>query len=230
MSDPKHVLGLFAKWPIAGTAKTRLTPGNPLLELARVAGPSCSTTLDRLAMGSPPDVAFRLRHRREARADFETGVAGRFELDPQSGGDLGLRMRTFFERRLAEGATAVVVLGADSPTLPSEIVQRAYAALETADVVIGPAADGGYYLIGCGRRLPPVLDGIDWGTNLVLGQTVTRLTAGEWRLAVLPPWYDVDTPGDWATLAGHVAALRRAGTDPGVPRTEALLREIGPNW
>jgi hypothetical protein len=62
----------------------------------------------------------------------------------------------------------------------------------------------------------------------VLGQTVARLSAGDWRLKLLPPWYDVDTADDWAMLTGHLAALRRTGVSPGAPRTEALLHEIGP--
>jgi rSAM/selenodomain-associated transferase 1 len=164
----------------------------------------------------------------QARGEFDTVATGRFELEPQGDGDLGQRLANFFGRRLAEGATAVVAVGADSPTLPVAYVIQAYAALAAADVVVGPAADGGYYLIGCGPRLPSVFDGIDWGTNLVLGQTVARLSAGDGRLAVLPPWYDVDTPADWAMLAGHLAALRRAGIDPAVPRTEALVRKLGP--
>jgi glycosyltransferase A (GT-A) superfamily protein (DUF2064 family) len=127
---------------------------------------------------------------------------------------------------LAGGAEKVVVVGSDSPGLPIEYVERAFTALDSHDVVIGPAMDGGYYLLGCRSKLPPVFDGIDWGSNRVLMQTVACLDAA-WRLAVLPPWYDVDRPDDWAMLAGHIAALRRAGEDPGMPHTEALVREIG---
>jgi glycosyltransferase A (GT-A) superfamily protein (DUF2064 family) len=72
--------------------------------------------------------------------------------------------------------------------------------------------------------VPPVFDGVAWGTSRALADTVARL-AGPWRLALLPPWYDVDTPDDWAMLCGHLAALRRAGTDPGAPHTEALALE-----
>jgi glycosyltransferase A (GT-A) superfamily protein (DUF2064 family) len=100
--------------------------------------------------------------------------------------------------------------------------------LQRADVVLGPATDGGYYLVGCGSTRAPLFEGIDWGTGRVLAQTVAALADPRWRLAVLPPWYDVDTPDDWAFLCGHLAALRRAGIDPGVPFTEALIREGGP--
>jgi rSAM/selenodomain-associated transferase 1 len=225
MFDPPPVLGLFAKWPSPGAAKTRLIPGDPVMG-ARVARAFLLDTLDRLAgIDARRVLAFTPP---QAGGEFEAVAAGRFELEPQGDGDLGQRLAAFFRRRFAEGSDAVVAVGADSPTLPPEYVLQAYGALATAHFVVGPAADGGYYLIGCGRRLPPVFDGIDWGTSLVLGQTVARLSAVDGNLEVLPPWYDVDTPGDWAMLAGHLAALRRSGVDPGVPRTEALVRDIGP--
>ncbi len=221
MSDPTRVLGVFAKWPAPGAAKTRLGAGDALLG-ARIARAFLLDTLDRLAaVEARRVVAFAPP---EAGEDFAAVVGGRYELVPQPPGDLGRRLAAFFTGQLAAGARAVVAVGTDSPTLPPEFVARAFALLEGADVVLGPAADGGYCLIGCGGRLPPVFAGVDWGTSRVLAQTVARLADPAWRVAVLPPWYDVDTPDAWHALAGHVAALRRAGVDPGVPHTEAALR------
>ena len=161
----------------------------------------------------------------DREADFAAVAAGRFALAPQADGDLGRRMAAFVERQLEDGARAVVLVGADSPTLPVEHVERAFAELERTDVVLGPATDGGYYLIGCGPTRPPLFEGIAWGAASVLADTAAALTDPRWRLSLLPPWYDVDTPDDWTMLGGHIAALRRAGVDPGVPHTEALLRE-----
>ena len=163
----------------------------------------------------------------DREADFAAITAGRFALTPQADGDLGRRLIAFVDRRLAEGAQAVVVVGADSPTLPVEYVDRAFAALERADVVLGPATDGGYYLVGCGPTRPPIFDGVAWGAATVLADTTAALADPRWRLSVLPPWYDVDTPDDWTMLCGHLAALRRAGVDPGVPYTEALVLNRG---
>jgi glycosyltransferase A (GT-A) superfamily protein (DUF2064 family) len=121
-----------------------------------------------------------------------------------------------------------VAVGTDNPTLPVEYIERAFLALENAEVVLGPAMDGGYYLIGSRPEHPPLFDNISWSSGHVLAETIAALADPRWRLLVLPPWYDVDTPEDWTMLCGHVAALRRAGIDPAVPHTEVLLRDAEP--
>jgi rSAM/selenodomain-associated transferase 1 len=221
MSTRNSVLGLFAKWPRPGMVKTRLAAAVGRERAARIARAFLLDTLDRLAavpvrrvVAYDPD---------DAHLDFAALLSGRFGLRPQGNGDLGVRLKRFLTSEIAGGADSVVVVGADSPTLPVEYVERAFVELEQADVVLGPATDGGYYLLGCGRRLPPVFDGVLWGGSRVLADTVARRPADGWRLAVLPAWYDVDTPDDWNMLRGHLAALRRAGVDPGVPNTEELL-------
>jgi rSAM/selenodomain-associated transferase 1 len=152
----------------------------------------------------------------------------RFRLAPQADGDLGRRMAAFFGEQLKGGATATVLVGNDSPTLPLPFIRQAFDELQSADVVIGPSTDGGYYLIGCAGRVPPLFERIRWSTSLVLSDTIGALQHADWRLALLPPWYDVDTLEDWRMLQGHVAAQRRAGLDPGVPHTERLLQCQGP--
>ncbi len=147
---------------------------------------------------------------------------------PQADGDLGRRLRAFFANQFAAGARAVVAVGTDSPTLPLEYIDRAFAELRNADVVLGPATDGGYYLVGCGPDHPPLFDNIAWSSGHVLADTVAALSDPRCRLALLPPWYDVDTPDDWEMLCGHIAALSRADIDPTVPHTEVLL-SVKPN-
>jgi len=218
----ERVLGVFAKWPVPGAVKTRL--GLSPRRAAEAAHAFLCDTLARLA---------RLDARRvlaftppEAEGDFAALAGERYTLTGQGEGDLGARLARFFAGQLAAGARHLVVVGSDSPTLPVEHVEAAFAALQTANVVLGPATDGGYYLLGCGAwPLPPLFDGVAWSGSSVLADTVARLADPGWRLAVLPPWYDVDAPEGWAMLRGHVAALRRAGIDPGVPQTEALLQE-----
>jgi rSAM/selenodomain-associated transferase 1 len=219
-------LGVFAKWPRPGQVKTRLAAAMSPEWAAQVAMAFLEDTLDRLA---PLDIRRVLAFApAEAEADFARVAGQRFALLAQSEGDLGERMAAFFARCLGDGAERVVLVGTDSPTLPRAHVEMAFAELEHADVVLGPATDGGYCLAGCARQVPPIFEGLDWGGSRVLTDTVARLEHAGLRLALLPPWYDVDTPEDWQMLRGHVAALRLTGIDPCVPHTEPLLKDGGP--
>lgn len=204
------MLGVFAKVPAEGSVKTRL--GGPPGFGVKVAQAFLGDTLQRL--GS-------LTVRKVLVYSPDEIAAKGWEAKAQGDGDLGTRLRRFVEYGLSEG-DRVVVVGTDAPTMPVEFVGLAMELLDEADVVLGPATDGGYYLVGAARRVPPIFDGIDWSSERVLAQTVARM--GEARLALLPPWYDVDTAEGWAMLCGHVGAMRRAGVDPGVPRTEEVMR------
>jgi rSAM/selenodomain-associated transferase 1 len=222
MPPTDRVLGLFAKWPTPGTVKTRLAPHDAAWG-ARVAEAFLLDSLHRLAVVEARRVlAFAPAER---AADFAVLASARFALAPQAEGNLGHRLAAFFVLQFHTAARAVVVVGTDSPTLPVAYLERAFTELETADVVLGPATDGGYYLVGCRPEHPPLFERIAWSSGRVLTDTLANLTDPHWRLALLPPWYDVDTADDWDMLRGHVAALRRAGVDPEVPHTEALLGE-----
>jgi rSAM/selenodomain-associated transferase 1 len=217
-----RVLGLFAKRPVAGLVKTRLALATSAEWSAQVAVAFLEDQIDRLSKIDCRRVIVFAPS--EAESFFLDPAQGRFELTPQVEGDLGRRMARFLESQFATGASAVVLLGTDSPTMPLEFIDRAFHLLNDHDVVLGPATDGGYYLLGCSRGVPPIFDGIAWGGSTVLEETIARLALTSCRLALLPPWYDVDTPADWQMLRGHLAALRRAGVDPELPRTELLCQ------
>lgn len=224
---PVRALGLFAKEPRPGHVKTRLAAASSPEWAARVAEAFLLDLTERLIAIAAHHV---LAYSPPLALPYFVGlVPDRFTLVPQCDGNLGARMSAFFETQLQAGAAAVVLLGTDSPTVPLAFVEQAFRELERAEVVLGPATDGGYYLVGCSRRVPPIFDGVAWGGSRVLQETIARLTDPGWRLALLPLWYDVDTLDDWRMLQGHLAALVRAGFDPGVPRTLALAvsNEIG---
>jgi uncharacterized protein len=221
MTFPLTTLGVFAKWPAAGAVKTRLAASTSPSWAASLAEACLMDTLDRLCeVDARRIVAFAPV---TAQPCFAALCASRFELRPQTAGDLGRRMQTFFAACLADGAERIVLVGADSPTLPIGHVLQAFVHLARADVVLGPAVDGGYYLIGCARRIPPIFDGVAWSTSGVLTETVALVQAAHASLALLPPWYDVDTLSACQMMRGHIAALRLSGVDPGVPRVEAVL-------
>lgn len=219
----QRVLGLLAKWPRPGQVKSRLAAETSPEWACRVADAFLRDTVERLALISARRILAYAP--REAVHDFSRLAGERFALVPQAAGDLGQRMSAFFSAVLQGGANSAVLVGADSPTLPLERIEQAFRKLEHADLVLGPATDGGYYLIGVARRLPPIFDGITWGGPRVLAQTVARLES-QTTLALLPPWYDVDTLADWRMLQGHLAACRRAGIDPHLPHTTALAESV----
>jgi hypothetical protein len=124
------------------------------------------------------------------------------------------------------GCHEVVVIGSDSPSLPASRIIAAVRHLRHADVVLGPARDGGYYLIA-GRGLDPrILADVSWGTADALRQTSANAERLGLRVAMLAPWYDVDTADDLRFLASHVAALAARGQPVPCPITLDALRDL----
>jgi uncharacterized protein len=123
-----------------------------------------------------------------------------YELWPQPPGDLGVKLTAWFEYACASD-DRVLVIGSDSPTLPLEYITKALAALDHHnDCVIGPAEDGGYYLLGLRRPVPQLFERISWSSPLVIAQTCARAVQQELQVAVLPYWNDVDEVDDLAVL------------------------------
>lgn len=229
----KTIFGLFAKQPLPGHVKTRLAADIGPRAACRLYEAFLAdlidrfqATADRRLLGySPADSA--------SAAYFQDLSQQRYELWAQPDGSLGERIAAFFDMTGPAAARddceerRVVLIGSDSPTLPRSLVDDAFAALGTSDCVIGPAVDGGYYLIGLRRWTPRLFDGITWSTPHVLTQTARNIAALNYSLQLLPPWYDVDSINDVQTLRGHLAALQAAG-DPNVaPQTyTALTRTI----
>jgi len=148
---------------------------------------------------------------------------GHYDLWPQPEIDLGGRMTSFFRDQLRDPTDRVVLIGSDSPTLPREFVEQAFVMLGEADIVLGPATDGGYYLVGMRGRCWPIFDGVEWSRPTVLANTIDRVHQAGATLALLPLWYDVDTEADFHLLRGHVAGLIHAGQANILPATARLL-------
>jgi rSAM/selenodomain-associated transferase 1 len=116
---------------------------------------------------------------------------------PQPDGDLGDRMRGVMEAAFATGATRVALIGSDLPDISAAHISSAFAMLDAdpSALVLGPAHDGGYYLLAA-SRVPPVFSGIAWGSADVLEQTRTRATGSGWAVKLLPALGDVDDVAD----------------------------------
>jgi uncharacterized protein len=141
----------------------------------------------------------------EAEAEVRELVGGDAPLLPQRGTDLGARMRHAFEDLIAAGASAVVLIGSDLPLLDGAIISEAHRVLRmrTDTVVLGPAIDGGYYLIGATRLPAALFDGITWGGADVLEATERRAREAGWCTHRLLTHEDVDTAEALDRVAGH---------------------------
>jgi len=209
---------LFTKPAREGRVKTRLIGDLTPAEAAALHTAFLEDLLDRLCDGS-----FELRLA-WALDPGETVPAGPFPGVRQEGEGLGERLfRTL--AAAAEEAPTVAALGSDHPTLPLEVVHEAFERLEGgADVVLGPAEDGGYYLIAlrAAAVVPRLFEGIAWSTDQVFSETLARCRELGLQVELLPQAADVDTPDDLRRLA-----LRMTGGDLGCPRTRALLGTLG---
>ena len=199
-------LALFARAPSAG-GKTRLTDG---LSESRATRLREALFLDTLSSAQALDVPVTIFGTPAELNDTLRALAAGLPVLPQSEGDLGARMHRAFVGLFEQGARLVVMIGSDLPTLPSSHLDAAFDALEAgADLVLGPAEDGGYYLIGMSRPTPVVFTGISWGGDRVLQQT--RLAAAGHGLLVheIAQWYDVDTPHDLARVVSSTQPAER---------------------
>jgi len=216
-----RIFGIFAKQPLAGKTKTRLAQATSPDLAQRVAQALLEDSLDHF---SGIQASRAIVYAPATGTTFFSQLAqGRYDLIPQCEGDLGQRLHHFFAGARRQGYSRIIAVGADSPTVPIDYVEQAFAALEVNNVVIGPAHDGGYYLIGGGLQELAMFDDIPWSSARVLEATIQRVQKASARLALLPPWYDVDTAADWAVLCADVRAKRLAGLDPGVPHVEQLM-------
>jgi hypothetical protein len=212
------VLVIFARRPEAGRVKTRLARAIGDAAAAALYAAFVSDLRDRFAAAP-----FAVRW---AVAPPVDGFAERFAIAPgsvfaQRGDDLGARMRDALGRVLGEGFPRCAIVGSDMPQLEVDAVRRAFARLEDADVVLGPAEDGGYYLVAA-RAVLEIFDGIAWGTESVLAATRWRAAALGLTVALLEPGFDVDVEKDLERLravAGSPAA-------PAMPATAAALAAI----
>jgi rSAM/selenodomain-associated transferase 1 len=125
-----------------------------------------------------------------------------FDLLAQRGSDHPGRLRFAFEDIFARGADRAIIVASDSPDIPVKYMAEAMAALDRSDSVIGPAKDGGYYLVGfrADTFVPEAFRDIDWSTDRVFSQTAGKIRNAGRSIQVLPVWYDIDNAGDLASL------------------------------
>jgi len=200
---------VFARFPEPGKVKTRLigrlgAAGASDLHRELTAHALASASVLGARSGICVEVRFDGASEPAMRSCFGEGVSYR----QQGEGDLGARMARAVGDALDEGAPRVVVIGSDCPGIHSELLGRAFDLLaeDPGRVVVGPALDGGYYLVGMSRRRPELFRGIDWGTEHVFRQTEAAARDAGYPLRTLEPLADIDRPDDldtWYSIRGR---------------------------
>jgi rSAM/selenodomain-associated transferase 1 len=214
--DRRDALAVIAKEPAAGAAKTRLVPAFGEAGAARAAAAMLADTLAAVReAGAAPWLCFTPEPARERLAHLAPG----FGLLAQRGGDLGERLAACLADLLAAGADRVAIVGADTPQLSPAGYRRAFRLLEEVDVVLGPALDGGYYLVAATAPMAELFLGVPMGTELVLAETLARAARSGRSVGLLPPLRDLDRVED---LANALAA----GELDHAPATRAVAAEL----
>lgn len=196
-TPPRRLVLIFAKAPEPGRVKTRLAAEIGNVEAARIYREMGLSVVNRVAKGpyrtivcfDPPDA-------RNAMIEW-LGIQ-ELDLRPQSSGNLGTRLRLAFRDGFRE-ADQVCAVGTDVPLLDSGRVELAFAALagpDQPDVVLGPAFDGGYYLIALRQPQPDLFRQIPWSTDRVLETSLRRAKERHLRVELLSALPDVDRPAD----------------------------------
>jgi rSAM/selenodomain-associated transferase 1 len=219
IAPPPQRLLVFARVPESGRVKTRLAATLGAEKALRVyeamlrdlldnVGTSTAETEVEIMWAPAPDVdGARLRR-----------LFGDRAMAMQTGASLGERMSmAFSERFFFHRAQKIIAIGIDDPTLNRDTINDAFGLLDSCEWVLGPAVDGGYYLIGCRGPAfnPEIFSGIHWGTSAVFDATLARIRQWEATLALLPRRSDIDVEDDLRHFArnrhdGELASLVRS--------------------
>ena len=185
---------VFVKAPRPGTVKTRLAEA-----IGAVAAAGAYRRLvEELLQNLRPLPKVELCYSPDsAGTEIVPWLREGWRCSKQGAGDLGQRLLAAFERAFADGANQVVVIGSDCPAVTTEDIGNAWRSLSSHDVVLGPAADGGYWLMGLREPHPEPFNNIPWSTPDVLSVTLKRIRRAELNVQLLRELYDVDTERDW---------------------------------
>jgi len=207
---PQPVVVVMVKAPRAGEVKTRLVPPLSQTEAASLA--AClvrDTVLNATRVAGNVLVAYSPA---DARITLEPILPPGLLWFEQYGANLGERLDSVAKHVFSLGFSPFVILGADSPTLPTDFVRDALSALASAeaDISLGPTEDGGYYLVGLHGPARGLFQDIDWSTPSAYEQTAVNAARLNLRLRALPYWYDVDTPTDLRRLCDEMRSTEEA--------------------
>lgn len=188
---------LFTRYPEPGRTKTRLIPAlgkEGAADLQRRMTEYMYAQLRLLQQQRT--VSLEVRYDGGNQNYMKQWLASDIPLVPQGEGDLGARLQRCFTDGFAARTKRVIIVGADCPSLTAGIMEKSLDTLCQNDLVLGPAHDGGYYLIGLNRPVPSLFDDIPWGTDQVLTTTLALAKKMDLTISLLGPLADVDRPED----------------------------------
>ena len=219
------LLIIFAKEPRPGHVKTRLTPPLSPEAAAQLYHSFLQDILEE--MGRVPEARLALAFSPpEARGFFQTLTPPGADLFPQEGRDLGERMARACAWGFNAGYSPVILRGSDTPDLPATVVSEAREVLAAGhfQVVVGPATDGGYYLVGLSAPQPHLFQGPIWSSSSVLSSTLQVARQRGLTVHLLPAWADIDTSADLFAFLDR----GRAGPQPGWRSRLKAISLLGP--
>lgn len=220
--SPDTSICVFFKPPRAGEVKTRLIPAvgaDGAASLAEAFFRDTWSCVETLNWANPIVAGTELLGSRDLpRSATPVWLQG--------DGNLGTRMERILRRALQQTPFAMAI-GADSPGMPSGLLDQAHDAIKMADAVIGPCEDGGFYLLGVRECPPGLLDGIPWSQSGTFASTLKRLRDNGMDVTVIDSWYDIDRPEDLEKLERQLAAKLIAAPETS-KAIETLRSENGP--
>ena len=190
---------VFVKAPRPGAVKTRLAQTIGAVPACAAYRKIVATLLNHLRTLEAVELCFTPD---DAMAEIQPWLKKGWQAAPQGDGDLGLRLNSAFERAFAAGAQRVLVIGSDCPMVTARLLREAWAELRSHDVVLGPASDGGYWVIGLRQAHSEIFHDIPWSTENVFGESLKRIHRAGLSIQVLRELSDVDTEADWRSFLG----------------------------
>src|SRR3990170_1417796 len=193
----ENALAVMLKAPVEGEVKTRLIQPLTPKEAAILYKAFIKDTFSRLSKLT--DLAlYAFFTPFDKKAYIVDIIPQEISLIPQKDGDLGERIYGVFECLFNSGHKRAVVMGSDSPDIPLEYIESSFSMLKESQgsLVLGPATDGGYYLVAMDRLIKTPFEGIGWSTKTVLEDTIKNVAASGIIVKLLPEWHDIDRPED----------------------------------
>lgn len=192
-----ETLIIYSRYPEAGKTKTRMIPALGAEGAAKLQRQMSEHTLNTARkLKSDRNINIEVHFAGGSQQLMSAWLGEDLKYIPQKNGDLGNRMNSSFQQAFISGQQRIVTIGIDCPDINSKILNSAFDSLQTKELVLGIAEDGGYYLIGLNKAIPQLFQNIDWGTEKVLQQTKAIAQKLNLNTDYLTTLSDVDRPED----------------------------------